>query len=211
MEWFSYLKDRALAHFPNMPLALIEDAILSSASNFFRSTHLLVDEVYIPAVCGVTDYVFDIPDGRGVVQVKSVHSTNDFSCYPLLSKDWRTILPAKEAHGCGFWVDLQGAEPSIKFSSELVKVGGAYAVVYSWAPFRESCSLPQHYIHKYVDTILSGALSSLYLVAPDTESFNASLSSYYRVEARTGIVKAQAEQQQNHTERTLFMKGEPFV
>ena len=69
MNWFEELKNQALITFPNMPTNYVENAVQKAARRFFRETHLLKDDAYITAECGMNDYIIDVPDGRPMAQM----------------------------------------------------------------------------------------------------------------------------------------------
>jgi hypothetical protein len=211
MNWFDWLKNQALVTFPNMPSSFIENAILNAVSRFFRETHLMKDEAYIDAECGTNDYVIDLPDGRTIVQIKSVHSTNDPDRHPLLDRNWCIVPPAEERFGNGYWVELQFEQPAISFEGCGSVRSGKYCVVYSWTPTGQDCDIPHHFFGKYRNDILNGVLASLYLIPMENDSQSAAYAQYYNKEFLRGINIAHAEEFQNHTNRPMFMHGGCFL
>lgn len=211
MNWFEWLKNQALVTFPNMPSSFIENAILNAVSRFFRETHLLKAEAYIDAECGTNEYVIDLPDGRTIVQVKSVHSTNSPDRHPLLNRNWNTIPPAEERFGSGYWVELQFEQPVIAFEGCGRLRNGKYCIVYSWTPTGQDCDIPHHFFGKYRNDILNGVLAALYLIPMENDSQSAAYAQYYSKEFQRGINIAHAEEFQNHTDRPMFMHGGCFL
>lgn len=211
MNWFDELKNQVLITFPNMPTNYVENAIQKTVRKFFRDTHLLKDEAYVDAECGMNDYLIDVPTGRTIVQVKGVYSCSHPEQHPLLDDSWRELRPAHHRFGAGYWVELAYAQPSLTLGDCTTISYGKYCVVYSWCPNGKDCEMPQHFVGKYMDTLLNGALADLYLVPTDNDTQNAQMARFYLQEFRNGIAVAGAEETQNHTNRPLFMSGGCFL
>lgn len=210
MNWFDELKAQVETFLPNIPTPIAENAILTATGNFFRETHLLKDDAYISADCGVSDFVLDIPAGRTILQAKGLRSTNAPDKYPLVSEAWQIIPPAESRFGVGYWLDLQGEQPTVSISDCYRQKSGKYCLLYSWIPSNRECSIAQHFIGKYKQAILYGALSELYLV-PMPEDINPRMSQYYKNLFVQQIRNATAEEVQNHTDRPLYMRGQCFI
>lgn len=211
MNWFEELKNQALITFPNMPTNYVENAVQKAARRFFRETHLLKDDAYITAECGMNDYIIDVPDGRTMVQTKSVHSCAHPDRHPLLDSSWRRIPPAPHRFGYGYWVELQYAQPTISFADCVSLKHGRYCVTYSWTPTGKDCELPQHFIGKYLDALLHGVLADLFLIPTEADTQNATMARFHLHEFDRAMMNAGAEESQNHTNRPLFMQGGGFL
>lgn len=208
-DWVSRLKDQALIIFPNMPTMYVENAIQRTISTFFRETELLTDEAYIDADCVLTDFVIDIPEERTIIQVKDVRQTT--SDKPLLDRTWGFIPPACERYAVGYWVDLQGAQPTINVSPCYQIKQGQYCIVYSWTPSTTQCELPHHFTGKYFDALEHGMLANLFLIPLDSDSASSSMARYHLDSFHRAIKNARVERVQNHTNRVLHMHGESFI
>lgn len=211
MNWFDELKSQVLITFPNMPTNYVENAIQKSVRKFFRETHLLKDDAYIDAECGMNDYLIDVPDGRTIVQVKGVYSCSHPEQHPLLDSSWWAIHPAPHRFGSGYWVELSYSLPSLTLADCVSLAHGKYCINYSWCPNGKDCELPQHFIGKYADVLLAGALAELYLIPTDNDTQSAQMARFYLQEFRTAIKNAGAEESQNHTNRPLYMNGGCFL
>ena len=211
MNWFAELVEQIKVMLPNMPTSYIENAVVRSARTFFRETQLLKDDAYMDASCNLSDFVIDLPDGRTIVQAKQLAYHTHPDDAPLLNSTWRTVCPAPHRNGYGWWLDLQGSQPTVAVSPEFVISQGRYCITYSWTPDTKQCELPHHFVGKYFDALEAGALAYLFKIPTEADTQNFQLAQYYERAYQNAIDQAGAEETQNHSDRPIYMRAQSFI
>jgi hypothetical protein len=212
MNWHERLYQDVLMYLPDAPQPLVERAILTTASDFFRDTQVLSDELYIPLLCNNHEYLLPVPEGQRIVFIERVSIGN---C-GVTSRDWRPLEPAQRRHEYGYWVDLNKPRPAIRIPPEIPNVSACdspyqLAVEYAWTPDTTQCRLPEHIIGRYATTLLNGVLAALYGMRLDETLYDPAMAREFRAQYERERDNAMNEKHQNFQTMPLMRRGGRFI
>lgn len=205
MTWVERLYNDVLMYLPDAPKPLVDRAVMTTAGNFFRDTHVLTDEVYIDQLCNQYDYLIPQKDGQRIVFINRV------SCGKcgVTSADWAEVRPAQTRHAYGYWVELNKPRPSIRIPQ--ATAGNQIAIEYSWTPDGEECELPDYIIGRYASTLVNGALAQLHMMKLDETIYDPRVASVFQQAYERERNNAMNEKYQNFQNMSLHMVGGSFL
>lgn len=134
----------------SVPEIQIQHLLRMAIASFMRDTHIAQDELYATVDCKEEDFLLDLPDCHGLVQVRDVWRAPANAGHLLDESTW-TKLEANE----DYRVNTVGRNPNKSVILDTThNKPTTYCAVYSWKVSADTCEVPDFILDDWVDAII---------------------------------------------------------